>query len=359
MDFSLSEEQEMLQETVRGFVAGECPPSKLREIFDAGSGTDEAVWQGLIEMGLGGLLIPEDYGGAEMELLDLALVTEVMGGGAVPGPLTGHSLACLALVLGGSDAQKQRWLPQLAAGEVIGTVALCEEGDSWDPSRWSAVAASGKLTGGKRFVPCAQLAQLIVAGTAGGGLALVEAGASGVEIKDMGGIDRTRPVSEIRFDGAACEPIEAGAESAGRLRDGGLVLMAADSFGAATELVRMSVEYAKAREQFGQPIAQFQALKHQLARLATDIEPTRALFWYAAYAFDHLPEEAERSAALAKAHITDRALHTAREAVELHGGLGFTWECDVQMWFKRAMFNRAFLGTPEVHRERCAVLGGW
>jgi alkylation response protein AidB-like acyl-CoA dehydrogenase len=138
-----------------------------------------------------------------------------------------------------------------------------------------------------------------------------------------------------------------------------MVLLAADSFGAASELVRISTEYAKTREQFGFPIGQFQAVKHQLARLATDIEPTRALFWYAAYAYDHIENEATRYAALAKAHITDRAMQTARMAVELWGGLGFTWECDVQMWFKRAMFNRAFLGTPEHLRERCAALAGW
>ena len=128
---------------------------------------------------------------------------------------------------------------------------------------------------------------------------------------------------------------------------------------AASSLVRMSVEYAKTREQFGMAIAQFQSVKHQLARLATEIDPTRALSWYAAHAFDHLKEESERSAALANAHITDCAMDVAREAVELHGGLGFTWECDVQMWFKRAMFNRAAFGTPEYLRGRIATLSGW
>ena len=111
MHFGLTEEQEMLQETVRGFVANECPPSRLREIFDAGAGHDEALWRGLAEMGLAGLIVPEEYGGAGMELLDLALTSEVLGGGALPGPFLGHSLACLALVLGGSEAQKQHWLP--------------------------------------------------------------------------------------------------------------------------------------------------------------------------------------------------------------------------------------------------------
>ena len=123
--------------------------------------------------------------------------------------------------------------------------------------------------------------------------------------------------------------------------------------------MRLTVDYAKARQQFGTAIAQFQSVKHQLADMATSIEPARGLFWYAAHAFDHLPAEAARAAAIAKHHLTDRATDIARAAVELHGGLGFTWECDVQIWFKRAMFDRAFLGTPEAHRARAAELAGW
>ena len=121
----------------------------------------------------------------------------------------------------------------------------------------------------------------------------------------------------------------------------------------------MSVAYAKEREQFGVTIGHFQALKHQLANMALEIEPARGLYWYAAHAFDHIREEAERAAALAKAHITDRAMQIARDAVEVHGGIGFTWECDVQIWFKRAIFDRAFLGIPSLHRERAAQLAGW
>ena len=122
---------------------------------------------------------------------------------------------------------------------------------------------------------------------------------------------------------------------------------------------RASVEYAKTRQQFGTPIAQFQAVKHQLADMATQVEPTRGLFWYAAHAWDHLPAESPRAAAIAKAHITARASEVARAAVELHGGIGFTWECDVQLWFKRVMFDRVWCGTPEHHRARIAALGDW
>ena len=144
-----------------------------------------------------------------------------------------------------------------------------------------------------------------------------------------------------------------------RVIDAGLAALAADSFGAATQLIQLSVAYAKERKQFGFPIAQFQAVKHQLARMGTQIEPTRALFWYAAHALDQGLPDAERHAAMAKAHITDCAMDIARDAVELHGGLGFTWECDVQAWFKRAMFNRSFLGTPQTHREHMATLAAW
>jgi alkylation response protein AidB-like acyl-CoA dehydrogenase len=359
MDFGLSEEQELLQETVRGFVENECPPPKLREIFDGGSGFDRELWNHIVEMGIAGLVVPEEHAGAQMEVLDLALVAEVLGHGAVPGPFLGHSLACLALIEGGSDVQRKRWLPKLATGEVIGSVALGEGSDHWEPAQWTCSVKNGALQGKKRFAPAADIADLLIVGCAGGDLALVERRAEGVDLENMDGVDRTRSIFELGFDGAACELLDEGKVAAGRVRDAGRILLAADSFGAGQRLVQLCTDYAKQREQFGMVIAQFQAVKHQIARLATDLEPTRALFWYAAYAYDHLPEEAERSAALAKAHITDRTLLAAREAVELHGGIGFTWECDVQMWFKRAMFNRALLGTPEALRERCAALGGW
>jgi alkylation response protein AidB-like acyl-CoA dehydrogenase len=359
VDFGLSEEQELLQDTVRSFAANECPETRLREIFDAGTGHDPALWGGMAELGLAGLAVAERYGGAGLELLDLGLAAEVLGAAALPGPFLGHSLAALALSLGGSEAQRERWLPGLAAGEQIGTIALGEQGDAWDPGAWTARLEAGRLHGTKLFVPHAEVADLIVVGVAEGGLALVEKGAPGLAIEPLDGLDRTRPLSRLALDGAACEALAAGAEAAPRVRDAGAVLLAADACGGAWKLVQMSVDYAGTREQFGQPIAQFQAVKHRLADMAVEVEPARGLYWYAAHAFDHLPEESERAAALAKAHLTDVFVEVARDAVEVHGGIGFTWECDVQIWFKRAMFDRAFLGTPEVCRARAAELAGW
>jgi alkylation response protein AidB-like acyl-CoA dehydrogenase len=357
MNFGLSEEQQMLQETVRGFVENECPLPRLRELFDAESGFDEALWRGLVEMGIAGLLIPEAYGGAGMELLDLALVAEVLGAGAVPSPFLGHALATLAITLGGSEAQKQKWLPELADGRRLATVALGEPQQHWDPSEWQAQVTDGALAGAKSYVTSADVADFIVVGVAGGALALVARDATGVKIEPVAGVDRTRRSAHIRFEAA---PAELLAEPvAERVRDAGLNLLAADAFGGAWRLVEMSVAYAKEREQFGRKIAEFQAVKHQLADMAIEVEPARALFWYAAHAFDHIPAAAEHAAAMAKAHLTDRFVQVSRDAVEIFGGIGLTWECEVHMWLKRALFDRSYLGLPGRHRERCARLSGW
>ena len=358
MHFGLTEEQLLLQETVRGFVAGECPPPRLRELFDAGAGHDPALWKGLAEMGIAGLTVPEAFGGAGLGLLELALVMEELGAGALPGPIFGHALACLAIQLAGSDEQRRRLLPDLASGERIATVAFAEPGDVWDPESWQ-LTGDGRVRGVKRHVPHAALAELFVVGVRGGGFALVERGAAGLRCEDERGADRTRPIAELAFDGTPAEPLAGDSSASARVRDAALVMLAADAFGAAWHLTRMTVEYAKTRQQFGTPIAQFQAVKHQLADMATQVEPTRGLFWYAAHAWDHLPAESPRAAAIAKAHITARASEVARAAVELHGGLGFTWECDVQLWFKRAMFDRTWGGNPEHHFARIAALGDW
>jgi alkylation response protein AidB-like acyl-CoA dehydrogenase len=312
----------------------------------------------MVELGLGGLALPEAYGGAGLELADLALAAEVLGHAGAPGPFFGHALAGLAIALAGSREQRDAWLPRLASGEVLATVALGEPGALWQPEEWT-LEPGQRLSGTKTNVPHAALADLLVVGLAGGALALVERGAQGIAIAPIPAVDRARRVDAVVFQGTPCERLPEGEQAAARVRDAGLVLLAADAFGAGSRLVELSVEYAKTREQFGVTIGHFQALKHQLANMALEIEPARALVWYAAHAFDRLPEEAPRSAALAKAHVAERAMQVARDAVECHGGIGFTWECDVQLWFKRCMFDRAFLGLPSVHRERAARLAGW
>ena len=358
MDFALSDEQKMLQETVQQYIENECPAPRLREIFDSDEGYEPSLWKGLAELGVAGLAIGDEYGGAGLELLDLAVVAETIGYGALPGPFFNHALAAYAIEQGGSDAQKSEWLPKLASGEALGAIALSDEEGVWDPSQWT-LAAGDKLTGSKPGVPFADVADVIVVGVSGGGFALVTKDAAGMTFEAIDIADRTRRWSTVRFDGTPCEALENGAAAAPKVRDAGLVLLAADAFGGSQRCLEMSVEYAKTREQFGVVIGSFQGLKHQLSNMAIQVEPNRGLYWYAAHCLDNEPEEAERVAAVAKAHITDCYMQVARDAVEAHGGIGFTWECDLQFWFKRAMFDRAYLGSPATHRARAAEMAGW
>jgi alkylation response protein AidB-like acyl-CoA dehydrogenase len=358
MDFGLSDEQRLLQDTVEKFLEKENDATKLRARFDADEAFDAGFWRGLAELGLAGLVIPEAHGGAGLQLLDAALAAETLGRFAAPGPFLGHTLASLALALGGSADQQRRWLPRLATGDAVASVAFAEPGGVWQPEDWR-FAVGGTLSGTKEHVPNASSADLLVVGIAGGGLALVEPNRGGCVIEPFPGVDRTRRLDTVRFEGAACDELPGGAAAASRLRDAGLVLLAADAFGGASRLLETTVAYAQTREQFGVTIGHFQALKHQLANMALEIEPGRGLYWYAAHAFDQATPDAPRMAALAKAHLGDRFLGVARDAVEAHGGLGYTWECDVQIWFKRAIFDRTFLGSSAVHRERAAKLAGW
>lgn len=360
MNFDLSDEQRLLEEAVDKFLATECPMPRVRELFDAAESHDEALWRGLGEIGVLGLQLPEDVGGAGLELLDLVVVAEVMGRRATPGAFFEHVLAALAIDRGGSAAQRERWLPGLASGALRASVAFAEQGadESWRPEQWQ-LDDGGGLGGAKRFVPHAAGADLFVVGLRGGRLGVVEAGAAGLRVERLEGLDRTRRLYALRFSGAPCELLPRGSEVVGPLLDAGLVLLAADAHGGGMACVSAAVEYAKTREQFGVKIGSFQALKHQLADMAVEIHPTRGLVWYAAHAWDHLPEEAPAAAANAKAHLADRFVDVARRTVEAHGGIGYTWECDVQFWLKRSLFDWAMLGNPALHRRRAADLLGW
>jgi alkylation response protein AidB-like acyl-CoA dehydrogenase len=359
MDFDLSDEQRLLQETVAQFMDNECPPARLRELYDDEVGFDPVLWKGLAELGLAGIHLPGEYGGSELEILDLAVVAETLGSLAAPVPFLSHSIASLAISLAGSAEQKSRWLPGLASGETLATVALAEDGGGWMSDEWT-IQAGAAITGAKEIVEFGEHVDLFVVGLAGGRFGVVECNATGVEIQRVESADRTRRIARVSFDGTPIDLLEeGGAEAIERVRDVGLVLISADAFGGASKLVDMSVEYAKNREQFGVTIGHFQGLKHQLANMAVEIEPTRALYWYAAHALDHVPDESARSAAIAKSHITERFQQVARDATEAHGGIGYTWEGDTQIWFKRAMFDRVFLGTPRVHQDRAADLAGW
>ena len=357
MNFTLSEQQSALQDSLSRLIEEACNIRRVHAVIDRNDTFDAELWQQLVAFGAAGTCIPEEFGGLGLEMIDLALIAEVLGNKAAPVPFFGHALAGLAILHAGSDAQKKEWLPKIASGEVLATVAFGEGAGAWLPEEWK-LAAGGTITGDKWNVPNGKEAGLFVVGLAGGALGLVKAGA-GVEIEALDGVDRTRRIDIAHFKNAKVELLPNGPAAAPAIRDAALVLLAADAFGGATRCVDMSVAYAKEREQFGMKIAQFQALRHQLANMAVETEPMRGLYWYAAHAFDHVQDKASYAAALAKAHITDRYQQVARDATEAHGGIGYTWEYDVHIFLQRALFNFAWMGSPTVHRLRAADLAGW
>lgn len=355
MHFHLNPEQVAIQDSLKGALADAFPMERLHELADSEQDFDRASWDALMQLGLGGLALPEATGGMGLGLVELALAAEVLGEGAAPGPFIDHLVAGLAIASSGhQDALSS--LANVATGERIATTAF---GGQWLPESWTATLVDSRVSGEVRFVAGATVADLFLVGLAGGGLALVEKGA-GVSVSAVRSTDRSRRLSSVTFaDAPAITLFAPGDPGAARIYDAALVLNAAEALGGSQRILDTTVAYAKEREQFGQPIGQFQALKHQLAQMALDVEPSRALVWYAAYAWDAGLADASRTAALTKAHLSDRYVSIARAGIAAHGGIGYTWEYGLAHWFRRSVFNRAWLASPSVHRARAADLAGW
>lgn len=362
MDFGLSDEQKLLAETVRRYVAEQCPTTRVRTIMESEDGHDRALWQGLMELGIGSIVASEEDGGLGGEFLDLALISEELGYGCVPGPFIGHAMATIALAASAERSADIRSLLEGAmSGQQLGTVAIGDGGGRWDTAELTTTISGDTLSAEKPLVPYAREADfLIVAGRDddGAGLWLVRGSAAGISTEALQGNDHTRRLFSVSMKDAACTKL-GGDELFARVRDAGLILVAADAFGGSRRCLDMAREYALTREQFGQVIGQFQAVKHTLADLASELEPAMSLYWYAAHALDFIPEEAPAHAAMAKALITDLFDRAARDSTEVHGGIGFTWEFDLHLWFRRSMFDRSFLGDAGHHRARAADIKGW
>ena len=362
MDFGLSQDQVLLKDAIRRWLDAECPTTRVRAVMESETGHDPALWRGLADLGVTGLQVPPAYGGAGLELLDVALAAEELGWACTPGPFLGTAMATAALLASDDAEAHRRWLPGIASGEVVATVAIGEDGDRWDAAQLVTRADGATLRGRKTLVPAAGVADVLVVAAqdaAGPGLWLVERGAPKLGVETLQATDMTRRVAAVTLEGTPAVKLAAGREAVDRARDAGLVLLAADAYGGARRCIDMTARYTLTREQFGQPIGAFQAVKHQLADIVTDVEPALSLWWYAAHAWDHIRDRAERHAALAKAHLTDLFDRTTRVCTELHGGIGFTWEHDLHLWFRRAWFDRAFLGEAAYHRARAADLAGW
>ncbi len=378
MDFGLTADQQLLAESARQFLATEASPGLVRRLAEDPQGFSPELQRKIVALGWPGLLIPEVYGGLGLTLLDAAVLLTELGRCLAPVPvLSSGVLATSLLAAAGTSAQRKAWLPRLASGEILATVAWLEEGERLDVAgiglRARRARERFRLSGAKLFVLDAHIADLLlVAARTGAGngadgvsLLLVPRDTPGVTVTALPTIDRTRRTFEVTFDDVVATPEQIlGAEGKAwrhleRLLDVACVAIAAESQGGAERALEMAVEYSRIREQFDRPIGSFQAVKHMAAECFAEIEPSRSLLWYAAWAVHAIPRDASRAASMAKARLGDVYSRTANTAVQIHGGIGFTWEHDVHLWFKRAKLDELAFGTPSFHRERVAQLSGW
>jgi len=361
MEFALSEEQKMLEASLRGFLSGRLPMERRRAIAAAGNGLDPELWAGLVAQGVAGLAVPERHGGAGLGILDAGVAAESLGYHAVPCAFAASLvMAPLALQASGTEAQQQEWLPRIAAGEARIAVGFASAIGQTGAAK---VEYDGKrLSGRVQSVLDGGGATHVLVYLADGRPALTAVNAEGVRASLVPSLDRTRPLADVMFEGAPAAVLGAANDPVAartRVLDAGRVMLAADTLGAAQSMLDQAVAFAKERVQFGRVIGSFQGVKHTLADLATMLEPCRALVWFAAHAQDALPEEARLAALQAKAHLDDVGREVARLATEVHGGMGFTDLQGLHYWFKRIDSNRQLLGTPERCRHEAAVVQGW
>jgi alkylation response protein AidB-like acyl-CoA dehydrogenase len=373
LDFGFSEEQEMLRDAAKRFLADNCPTTFVRKMMADPTAHDRQFWSKLNELGWPGLLIPESYGGQAGTFLDMTVVAEEAGKALVPGPFfTAALLGAPLLIEGGSEAQKKDLLPRIARGEFIATLALAEAPGRFDSGgvqlKAAKSAAGYTISGEKFFVPDAHVANLMAVavrtGAPGGAdgttVLLVPTDASGVTITQLKTVDMTRRLCHVKFDGVKVPATAVlGAEGAGwkfvgRVLDIAIAALAAEMVGTAQKTLDMSVEYARTRVQFGKPIGSFQAVKHKCVDMMVAVENARSLTYYACWTVDERSAEAATAVPMAKAYTSDMAKNVTSEAIQVHGGIGFTWEHDLHLYHRRALAGEANLGNGPVHRETVA-----
>jgi alkylation response protein AidB-like acyl-CoA dehydrogenase len=376
MDIGFTDEQELLRETARKFLDAECDTKFVRERMATAEAVTAAFWAKLAEQGWLGILYPEEAGGSGLGLVDLVVLMEEMGRRVMPGPyFSTVLLGGAAIAEAGGAAQRAEWLPRIAAGEKKAALAWTEPALRWDAA---GVALPARETGGgfilsgtKLFVGDAHLADILVvaARTRDGStmedgvtLFLVPRTAPGVAVAALPTIDETRKTCEVRFDnvvvpGAALlGELHAGWAPLSRVVARATVALCAEMCGAAQQVLDMTVEYAKLRVAFGRPIGSYQGVKHQAADMLVALENARSLTYYAAWAFDEGEPDADTAVSMAKAAASDMARKVAGTGIQLHGGIGMTWEHDLQLYYKRARASEVALGDAHWHRERVARL---
>ena len=369
IQFAFTNEQEQFRVAIRRFLQEKSPPTEVRRLMDTNEGYDPETWRQLSEqLALPGIHIPELYGGAGFGMVELCIVTEEMGRALLCAPYFSTAvLATNAILNAGTEAQKASLLPDLASGARLAALAVTEPNGQWDPHAVELVAtpvAEGfLLDGAKSYVVDGHVADLLVVagrvpGTAGGeGLALftVRADASGVDRRLLESIDATRKIAHIDFHGAAAQllgNVNDGAQPLVRTLDQAAIALANEMVGGAQALFDAAVNYTKLRVQFGRTIGSFQAIKHKCADMLLEMELAKSAAYYVAQAAAADDPEWPALACVAKAAASEMYLHIAADCIQLHGGIGFTWDNDTHLWFKRAKSSEVLLGQPYYHRER-------
>jgi alkylation response protein AidB-like acyl-CoA dehydrogenase len=355
MQFGLNESQQILQESARRFFSGECPMSEVRRLMETDTAFDLSLWKKLAEQGYTGIIFPEEFGGVGLGIVELILLMEEAGRALLPGPffstvaLAGSVLETVA----GRD-QKKRYLAPICHGEARATVALVEGQGSWDLAELQLSAVNGRLEGEKLFVPDAAIADWILV-AARNGVFLVDRHSPRIQVAPMRGMDLTRKLYSVRFDGAPAEKL-GDSWHLPRALDIAATALAAEMVGGMQRTLDLTVEYAKTRKQFGKPIGIFQAVQHQCADMYLETESSRSATYYAAWALEGNNPDAASAVSIAKLYASDAGRTVGNRGIQVHGGMGFTWENDLHLYYRRAKASETALGDATFHRERLARL---
>lgn len=367
MDFDLSKAQKLLQQSARDFFARECKPERVRELMATETAFDEVLWQAMADQGFTGLTIPEEYGGLGLSLVDLIAVAEEIGRACLPGPFLSTLWAASLIERAGNEGQRKQYLEPISAGEVKATVALLEESADWNPNAVQMRAEKDgkeyRLRGAKQFVTDAAVADVIICVVRDGAdliLLPVEQGAAGLTITATPAIDATRKLYTVEFDNAAVPESSALAfttktkEALEAATDVAIVALCAEMLGGMQWTLENTVEYAKTRQQFGKPIGIYQAVQHQCADMFNFTESVRSAVYYAAWAVAENDSSAKLAVSIAKGYASDAAREVGNRGVQIHGGIGFTWEHNIQLYYKRAKASEVMFGDANYHREAIA-----
>ena len=358
MYFGLSEEQQSLEDNIKKYLEDNASLDTIKEVAGGDSAKAENIHKGLVELGISGLMVPEQYGGLELDMLFASVVSGALGTGTAPVPYAGaYVMAPMALSLGGSESQKETWLPKIAGGEAVVGIGISEYVGAREDA---AITFSNKSISGRcLFVIDAKNADAYILANKAGELYLVDAKAKGISVTELVTVDKTRPSIELNLKNVEAEllPVsENNQEVINKVLDAGRLMLSADSVGASQVMLDKAVAYSLERKQFGRVIGSFQAVKHMCAEMAAELEPCHSMIWHAAHCYDHDPSQARLLACHTKAHVSEVAKQISKTSTEVHGGMGFTDELGLHYWFKRIGLNRQLLGSPELVREEAAKI---